>query len=133
MANLIYDAALCFGQMSAIAAGNFPDVLNLGKAPGVSDRYPGKESTNADRLTVDVLCDSPAGGSGMTVTVQGSADGAAGWTDVGKNTFTLAEMQDAPCCTAISPNNFQYLRGSVAVTGAFTGSAQAYLNTYAGK
>jgi len=133
MANLIYDAALTFGRMANIAAGQFPDVLNLGRPAGSEDHYPGRESTSADRMTVDLLFDSPAGGTGVAVTVQGSADGAAGWTDVGKNDFTLEEMQLGPCCTAISPNQFQYLRATVAPDGAFTGSVQAFLNTYAGK
>jgi hypothetical protein len=132
MANLIYDGALSFGTMN-IASGNFPDTLNLGRTPESSDHYPGKEHTNADRLTVDVCCENPAGGTSITVGVQGSRDGAAGWADVGKNTFTLAEMRANPCCTAISPNDYQYLRVNVAATGAFTGSAQAFLNTYAGK
>ena len=135
MANLIYDAALSFGKLaSPIATGNFPDILNLGRVPGSSDQYPGKEFTNADRLTVDVCCDSPDGGTGITVTVQGSADGSSGWTDVGKNTFTLADMEAGPCQVAISPNGLQYLRVAVTASGTFTdGSAEAYLNTYAGK
>ena len=132
MANLIYDAALCFGTR-AISAGQFPDILNLGRVPGSTDTYPGKEFTNANLMTVDVLCSEPEGGTGLTVTVQGSADGSTGWTDVGKNTFTLADTEAGPCKTAVSPNEFQYLRVTLAVTGTFTGTCAAYLNTYAGK
>ena len=131
--NLTYDQKLSFGQMAAIATGQFPDTLNLGKADGESGHYPGEESTSADRLTVDLCCDSPDGGATVTVTVQGSADGSSGWTDVGKNTFTLEQMKAGPCQTAISPNKLRHLRVSVAATGSFTGSAQAFLNTYAGK
>jgi len=133
MANLVYDAALTFGKMTPIATANFPDILNLGKEAGSSDSYPGKEFTSVDRLTVDICCDTPAGGTGLAVTVQGSADGSTGWTDVGKNTFTLDQLKAGPCKVAVSPNAFQYLRVAVAMTGTFTGSAQAYLNTYAGK
>ena len=133
MANLIYDKLLSFGELAAIATGNFPDILNLGKKPGSTDYYPGKESTNADRMTVDVCCAAPDEGTGLTVTVQGSMDGSSGWTDVGKNTFTLDEMQRGPCQVAISPNEFQYLQVSVVADGKFTGSAEAFLNTYAGK
>jgi len=131
--NVGYDAALSFGQLATIATANFPDVLNLGKAAGSSDYYPGKEFTSADRLTVDIFSDTPAGGTSLTVTVQGSADGSTGWTDVGKNTFTLAELKDGVCKVAISPNAFKFLRVAAAATGTFTGSAQAYLNTYQGK
>jgi hypothetical protein len=134
MASLIYDAELSFGKLDPVASGQFPNVLNLGRKPGSTDHYPGKESTNADRMTVDVCCDSPDGGTGqITVTVQGSADGTSGWTDVGKDTFTGAEAKTGPCKAAISPNKFQYLSVSIAVTGTFTGSAEAFLNTYSGK
>ena len=133
MANLVYDKLLSFGKLTAIAAGTFPDVLNLGKKTGSTDHYPGKATTSADRMTVDICCAAPAGGTNLTVTVQGSPD-ASTWTDIGKNTFTLAQLQAGPCQTAVSPSTFQYLRVSVAVTGTFTtGSAEAYLNTYAGK
>jgi hypothetical protein len=131
--NLTYDQALSFGKLAPIASGQFPDTLNLGKVDGESGHYPGKESTNADRLTVDICCDAPDGGTSITATVQGSADGSTGWTDVGKNTFTLEQLKAGPCQTAVSPNTFKHLRVSVAATGAFTGSAQAFLNTYAGK
>ena len=133
MNNLIYDALLCFGVMNPVATGNFPDVLNMGKVAGSTDSYPGDTFTNAERRTVDVLFDTPAGGTSVTVTVQGSKDGSAGWTDIGKNTFTLDQMKRGPCQAAISPNEFQYLRVSIAATGTFTGSAKCYLNTYAGK
>ena len=133
MANLMYDQALSFGKQSPITSGQFPDILNLGMEGGESGHYPGKKFTNADRLTVDICCDAPAGGTSVTVTVQGSADGSSNWTDVGKNTFTLEQLKAGPGQTAVSPNGFQYLRVSVAATGTFTGSAQAFLNTYAGK
>jgi len=120
MANLVYDKALSFGKLSVIATGAFPDTLDL-------------VSTEAGRMTVDVCCLAPAGGTGLAVTVQGSADGSTGWADVGKNTFTLADMKAGPCRTAVSPNKFRHLRVSAAATGAFTGSAEAFLNTYAGK
>ena len=134
MANLIYDAALSFGKLALIATGQFPDVLNLGRKPGSPDHYPGKESTNADRMTVDVCCNTPEGGTGLTAAVEASEDGATGWKEVGKNSFTLAQMQAGPCQAAISPNDLQYLRVSVTASGIFTGgSAEAFLNTYVGK
>jgi len=133
MANLIYDALLSFGKLSPLATGQFPDILNLGKKAGVTDHYPGKESTNADRMTVDVCIENAEGGTGLTVTVQGSADGAGGWIDVGKNVFNADEIKAGPCQTAISPNNLQFMRVSVTAAGTFEGDAIAFLNTYAGK
>jgi hypothetical protein len=133
MANLIYDKALSFGKMDSIATGTFPDILNLGKVPGSSNYYPDKEFAEVDRLTVDVCCAAPAGGTGLTVTVEGSANGSSGWAAVGTKAFTLAELQAGPCQAAISPHKYQYLRVSVTAAGTFTGSAEAFLNTYAGK
>jgi hypothetical protein len=132
MANMMYDAALSFGTRSPIATGQFPDILNLGRA-NAGDHYPGKGFTGVDRLTVDLCCDAPAGGTAITVTVEGSADGSTGWAAVGTKGFTLAEMKAGPCQTAISPHKYQYLRVSLTATGTFTGSAEAILNTYAGK
>jgi len=136
--NVLYDKLLSFGKLAALPAtganADFPDDLNLGKAAGSTDSYPGKAFTNADRLTVDVCCDTPAGGTSITVVIKGSADGAAFATEVGKNTFTLDDLKAGPCKTAISPNKFQYLRVNVAAAGTFTGKgAEAFLNTYAGK
>ena len=134
MANLVYDQALSFGKR-AISAGEFPDILNLGKKDNSKDHYPGKESVSVGGLTVDVLCSGAAGGTNLTVNVQGSNDGATGWTGVGTNIATLAEIQAGPVKVAISPNEFQYLRVSLAATGIFTagGTAEAFLNTYMGK
>jgi len=134
MNNLIYDESLCFGELAAITSGNFPEVLNLGKKPGSKDSYPGEEFTSADRRTVDVIFDKPAGGTSLPVTVEGSKDGSTGWQGVGSSTFSLEQMKRGPCQVAVSPNDFQYLRVRIpAVVGSFTGSAKAYLNPYAGK
>jgi hypothetical protein len=134
MANLIFDAALSFGTKAAMATGQFPDIINLGLVPGSGDYYPDRTSTDADRMTVDVSCDGPAGGTSVVIAVEGSADGSSGWTVVGSRPFTLAELKAGICRVAISPNKFQYLRVSFTATGTFTaGTARAYLNTYAGK
>jgi hypothetical protein len=127
MNNLIYDQLLSFGLLTA--SGIFPDVLNMGRPAGSNDSYPGEEFTDAERRTADVLFDAPV--SSATVTVQGSKDGSTGWTDIGKNVFTVEQMKRGPCKTAISPNEFQYLR--VSLVGGFGGQAKCYLNTYAGK
>ena len=133
MKNLIYDELLCFGKLAAISAEIFPEVLNLGKKPGSNDSYPGEKSTNVDRRTVDVLFDKPAGGTSVPITVEGSNDSIS-WQGVGSSTFSLEQMKRGPCQVAISPNEYQYLRVRFpTVIGSFTGSAKAYLNTYAGK
>jgi len=133
MGNVGLDQLLSFGTINPIANANFPDVLNLGRVAGSTDTYPGKESTTVGRMTVDVFCGNADGGNSITVIVQGSKDGSSGWTAVGVNTFTLEQMREGPCQVAVSPNKFQYLRVNVATDGIFTGSAEAFLNTYAGK
>ena len=139
MGNLIYDKALSFGTMTAFAtaAKYFDNILNLGKKDGSTDTYPGKEYTNADRLTVDICYSSTTGGSTtVTVEVLGSAsDTLPGtWGKVGVNTFTLDELKAGPCKVAISPNKYKYLRVSVIASAAADGAAaEAFLNTYAGK
>ena len=135
MANYIYDGQLTFGVLNPLYTGDFPNVLNLGKKPDSQDQYPGKEFTNADRMTVDVCVNDADGGTGLTVTVKVSNNDAstATWVDVGKNSFTIDEIKAGPCMTAVSPNNFKYLKVSVVTTGAFTAGAEAFLNTYAGK
>ena len=134
MANLIYDGYLSFGKMAPLATGEFPNVLNLGKKPAGSDHYPGKGSTNADRMTVDIVSEGLAGGTTLTVTVSGSQDGTAGsWKDVGKHDYSLDEIKAGPIQTAISQNPYQYIKVAVVATGVFSGSAEAFLNTYAGK
>lgn len=134
MANLIYDKALSFGKMDPIVSNSFPDDINLGKVAGSTDHYPGKEFTGAGRLTVDVCFKEPAGGTNVSIVVLHSEDGVSGWAPVGMhNSIPLAEMQAGPCQVAISPGNYQYLRVQLSLSGAFTGSAEAFLNTYAGK
>jgi hypothetical protein len=133
MANLIYDSKLSFGTADLASAAEFPNVLNLGIVAANPDHYPGATATNADRRTCDVCCKAPAGGTSLTVHVQGSADGAAGWVDVGINTFTLAQLQAGPAQTAVSPNGYPFLKVTMTPAGSFTGTAECFLNTYAGK
>jgi len=135
MNNLIYDESLCFGSMAAIASGTFSDVLNLGKKPGSTDSYPGKEFTSVDRRTADVIFNKPAGGTSVTVIVEGSKTGTSAWGTLGSAIFTLEQMKKGPCQIPFNNGEYQYLRVSItSVNGSFTSDgAKAYLNTYAGK
>ena len=132
MANFGNDKALSFGKLALIATGNFPDVINLGKLPCGKDHYPDNEGTNVDRMVVEVYWDSPAGGTSVVINVQGSDDNT-NWNNVGTRTTALPIMRHRPARVSVSPNEYKYLRVSLQCTGTFTGSAQAYLNTYTGK
>jgi hypothetical protein len=117
--NLIYDKNLYFGKLDAVAAGAFPNVLDLGE-------------TNADRMTADVLFNVSAAAAANTVTVEGSdTEDFAAAAVVGSRTFSVDEVVAGTCPVAISPNKFRYLR--VKVSADATGTAEAFLNTYIGK
>jgi hypothetical protein len=123
MGNFIYDKRNDFGYLAGpLAAGSFPNIINLVDA-------------KADRMTVDILADKTvAGGTSVTVSVQGAATESGTYADVGKNTFTLAELKKGVCKVAVSPNPYQYLKATVAVSGTFTGGgARAIVNSYLGK
>jgi hypothetical protein len=123
MPQFIYDALNSFGALSGpLTATSFPNIINLGDA-------------KADRMTVDILADSTvAGGTSIKVTVQGSTASGGTYYDVGQNTFTLAQLKAGTCRVAISPNPYQYLKVTIAVTGSFTGGgARAIINSYLGK
>jgi hypothetical protein len=120
----MYDASLDFGDAALASASVFPNTLDLGK-------------TSVDRMTVDILTSAAAaGGTGVAVTVQGTSDisGTPVWTDVGKNTFTLDQINAGKCGVAVSPNPSRYLQVILTKTGTFTaGTLKAQLNTYVGK
>jgi hypothetical protein len=121
MGNVSYDSSLDFGSVALASGTALPNILNLGK-------------TSVNRMTVDLFAPDAAGGTAVAVTVQGSADGTGGWVDVGKNTFTLADLNAGVCGVAISPNPYQYLQVTLTKTGTFTaGTISGQLNTYVGK
>jgi hypothetical protein len=123
MGNVSYDATLDFGSAALASAAALPNILDLGK-------------TSAGRMTVDLFAQGAAGGTAVAVTVQGTSDisGTPTWTDVGKNTFTTAELTAGPASVAISPNKFRYLQVALTKTGTFTaGTVAGQLNTYVGK
>jgi hypothetical protein len=123
MGNVSYDASLDFGSAALASASALPNTLDLGK-------------TSANRMTVDLFFLDAAGGTAVAVTVQGTDDisGTPVWSDVGKNTFTLAALNAGPVSVAISPNPFRYLQVILTKSGTFTaGTVQGQLNTYVGK
>jgi hypothetical protein len=122
MPQFILDYQNRFGAIDlSSAVVTFPTILNLGKA-------------EANRMTVDLFCGDAVGGTGLTVTVQGSLDGSTNWTDVGKDVVTTDDLLAGRAKVAVSPNKFPYLQVIIAKTGTFTaGNLKAYLNSYLGK
>ncbi|MDR2184992.1 MAG: hypothetical protein LBO80_04915 [Treponema sp.] len=119
MANVGYDSTFDFGELSA--AGDFPNILNLGK-------------TNADHFAVDVFAPVPVAGGPITITISGGNTETSQTNIVGSKAFTAAELNGAELCqVAISPNKYQYLKVSAAAASWTAGTLSAILNTYIGK
>jgi hypothetical protein len=135
MGNINYDSSLDFGTVDLTGTDAvFPNVLNLG--PAVNG-LPNLGGTDADRKKVDILSSADiAGGTSITVTVQGSAseDGSTGWVSVGVNTVTLEDLKAGNGSVAVSPNSYQYLQVTIVRNSYFSaGTVAAQLNTYVGK
>jgi hypothetical protein len=128
MANLIYDKLLSFGVATMAKDSVFPNVLDLGTG------LDGKAGTKVDRMTCDILMTpDAAGGTGITAKVQGSNDKST-WVDLGTATFTAAQLKAGACQVAISPNDYRYIHVIFTKAGTYTaGTAECFLNTYAGK
>jgi hypothetical protein len=123
MGNFIYDKLNDFGYLAGpLAAGSFPNTINLVEA-------------KADRMTVDILADKTvAGGTSVTVLVQGCATASGTYATIGTSAFSRADLLAGTCSVAISPNPYQYLKVSITVSGTFTGGgARALINSYYGK
>jgi hypothetical protein len=133
MGNVMYDSSLDFGTVDLTGADTeFPNILDLG--PKVNG-LPNLGGTEVNRKTVDILASADTdGGTGITVAVQGSADGSTNWVDVGKNSITLEDLKAGKGSVAVSPNGYPFLQVTIAKAGTFTaGSVAAQLNTYVGK
>lgn len=119
---MMNDSTLNFGVADLSGAvTEFPDVLDLG-------------NTSVNRMTVDVYCGNAAGGTSLTVKVQGGNTASGPWTDVGVNTIVLEDLKAGTGSAAVSPNKFRFLKTAFVKTGTFTaGTCTAQLNTYAGK
>jgi hypothetical protein len=125
MPQFILDKLNSFGQVNLSGAGTaFPDTLNL-------------DGAEIGRMTVDIKVAgaTPAGGTGITATVQGSNDEAFGTSTVlGQRVITLADLTTGKGKIAISPSRFQYVRVTLTKSGTFTaGLVEAYVNSYEGK
>jgi len=116
--NFHYDALNDFGEVSA--AGNFPNVIDLGDA-------------TLERMTVDLKL--PAGSvttaAGVTLKVEGSATAAGTYSTIVASGTVSAAMLDAGYGLPLPKTAHKFIRVNVA--GTFTGTIQAIVNTYLGK
>lgn len=117
--NFGYDQLNNFGQLSA--AGNFPNVLDLGEA-------------SVERMTVDLKLPIGAvtASTALTLKVQGSNTNGNDFVDiVSSGNIAAADLNKDGYGLPIPKNNFRYLR--VALGGTISaGAVQAILNTTVG-
>jgi hypothetical protein len=125
MGQFLYDKLNSFGTLDLSGSGTaFPNVLNLGDA-------------RIGRMTVDLKLAgaAPAGGTSLTVTVQGSAVEAFTASEViGTRVIPLTDLAAGKGRVAVNPNGYPYVRVTVTKTGTFTaGAIEALVNSYEGK
>ena len=115
--NFLYDKLNSFGRVTA--AGNFPDIINLGEA-------------TIERLAVDLKLPSGAfSGGPVTLTVAGSdTEGGTFATIVASGSITAAMINDG-YGLPVPKTGFKFIR--VSVSGTFTGTLEAIINTTLGK
>jgi hypothetical protein len=115
--NFLYDALNDFGTLTA--AGDFPNVINMGEASG-------------ERLTVDLKLPEGALTSGsVTLSVKGSdAENGAYSAIVTGSAVSAADLARDGYRLPMPKTKFKYLKASI--SGAFTGTVQALINSYVG-
>ena len=115
--NFHYDALNDFGKLTA--AGNFPNVINMGDA-------------TAERMAVDIKLPDGAITGSVTLSVQGAdAEDGAYTTIVTGGAVAAADLNADGYGLPIPKTKYKFLRA--AVSGGFTGTVQALINSYIGK
>jgi len=114
----IYDSLNDFGKLDA--AGDFPNVMAMGEA-------------TAERMAVDLkLPEGKITGGPVTLSLKGadSEDGAYTAIITG-GAVSAADLNKDGYSLPIPKTKFKFLKA--AISGGFTGTVQALINTYLGK
>jgi hypothetical protein len=115
--NFLYDALNDFGKLTT--AGDFPNVINMGEA-------------SAERLAVDLKL--PAGdleSGSVTLSIKGSDTKAGTYTAiVTGSAVTAAALSEDGYSLPMPKTKFKFLKASL--TGTFSGTVQALINSYKG-
>jgi len=115
--NFLYDALNSFGRLTA-AAGNFPDIINLGEA-------------SIERMTVDLKVPAGPFTGSCTLTIQGAdTEGGTYATIVASGSITAAMINDG-YGLPVPKTGFKFIR--VAIAGTYTGTVEAIINSKIGK
>jgi len=115
--NFLYDALNDFGKLTA--EGDFPNVMNMGEA-------------SAERLAVDLKLPAGALASGsVTLSVKGSdTEGGTYSTIVTGSAVSAADLAKDGYSLPMPKTKFKFLKA--ALSGTFSGTVQALINSYKG-
>jgi len=115
--NFLYDALNDFGEITA--EGDFPNVMNMGEA-------------SIERMTVDLkLPDGPISGS-VTLSVKGSDSENGTYTKIVEGgQVSAATLNGEGYGLPVPKTKYKFLKASI--TGTFTGTVRALINSYLGK
>jgi len=117
MINFMYDKFNDFGAV--IAAGDFPNAMNMGKA-------------SIERMTVDLkLPDGEIKGGPLTLTIKGSDEESGTYASIVTSGSVTVDMIKEGYGLPVPKTKYKYLKA--AVSGDFEGEIQAIINTYLGK
>jgi len=115
--NFHYDKLNSFGKLTS-AAGNFPNIINLGEA-------------SIERMTVDLKLPEATFTGSCTLTVQGAdTEGGTYSTICASGSVTAAMINDG-YGLPVPKTNFKFIR--VAIAGTYTGTVEAIVNSTLGK
>jgi hypothetical protein len=114
----IYDALNDFGKLTA--AGDFPNTIAMGEA-------------SAERMAVDLkFPDGKITGGPVTLSVKGADAESGTYTDIVTGSAVSADdLGKGGYSLPMPKTKFKFLKA--AISGSFTGTVQALINTYLGK
>jgi len=115
--NFLYDKLNDFGTLDD--TGDFPNVINMGEA-------------SPERLAVDLkMPNGPITGGSVTLSVKGSdSEGGAYSNIVTGSAVSAADLSQDGYSLPMPKTKFKYLKASL--SGTFTGTVQALINSYVG-
>jgi len=114
--NFLYDALNDFGNLTA--AGDCPNIINMGDA-------------SADQLKVDLkFPNGDFAGGPLTIKIKGSDTEGGAYSDIVTSGSVTKDMISDGYGLPIPKTKYKYLKA--AVSGNFTGTVQAIINSYKG-
>jgi len=115
--NFLYDALNDFGKLTA--AGDFPNILNMGEA-------------SLERMAVDLKLPLGAMAGSLTLSVKGSdAEDGTYETIVTGGTVSAATLFKDGYSLPVPKTKHKFIKASL--SGTFTGTVRALVNSYLGK